>query len=384
MNNENPTRLLIDVYAQAFKEIKRDRGKSFIEKLNPEIRENLVLIADKSESFKAIATALVTCLTKKIIDPGQDIRLHKIELKKGYSARTFDTKYITPFFKEKFTRIAMKESGWLTRSIEQAAPFDLKFPGKIRDKKVKGTFLKILRDIEEKRENPLTLLTAFFILLIDRTDYKKMKINHITNSDSMTISLIMESLNQHFFKKYSVSGASKLPVIALYSIYYLLVRDLRRYEGKKLQQLKSHIGSDIRSKDIGDLTVVDKKGNFFEGVEVKHGIKIDKVMVNDAFEKIKNTQTSRYYLLTTSDPNINDGEEEKIKELIKTIRETHGCEIIVNGLINSLKYYLRLLSKPSEFISVYTKNLEKDFQKTTEIKEEHIRTWKEIIEKNFY
>ena len=193
----------------------------------------------------------------------------------------------------------------------------------------------------------------------------------------------MESLKEHFFKKYSVSGASRLPVIAIYSVYSILLRDLKRYNRKILLPLKSHIASDKKSRDIGDITIVEKNGNFFEGVEVKHGIKIDDIMVNDSFEKIKNTETMRYYLLSTAKPNIKEGEEDKIRKSINTIRKIHGCEIIVNGLMNSLKYYLRLLANPSEFIEIYTKNLTEDFKKTTEIKREHIDTWEETIAKKF-
>ena len=53
----------------------------------------------------------------------------------------------------------------------------------------------------------------------------------------------------------------------------------------------------------------------------------------------------------------------------------------MNGLIPSLKYYLRLLKDPSKFIDNYTRNLQKEFSKTTEIKEIHIKTWEKIIEK---
>ncbi len=45
-------------------------------------------------------------------------------------------------------------------------------------------------------------------------------------------------------------------------------------------------------------------------------------------------------MLTTLEPNIMQGEENKILELIEDIRNKHGCEVIVNGLIPSLKYYL--------------------------------------------
>lgn len=35
---------------------------------------------------------------------------------------------------------AMKESGWLTRSLEQNNPYELDFPGKIQNKNVKAAF----------------------------------------------------------------------------------------------------------------------------------------------------------------------------------------------------------------------------------------------------
>jgi DNA (cytosine-5)-methyltransferase 1 len=65
---------------------------------------------------------------------------------------------------------------------------------------------------------------------------------------------------------------------------------------------------------------------------------------------------------------------------VEEIKIKHGCEVIVNGLIPSLKYYLRLLKDPSTFIDDYTKNLKREFLKTTEIKEVHIKAWKKIVE----
>jgi len=376
------TEILKGSYEIAELEAKKDAGKIFLKKLNAHQLKNLQVIIDNAESFKAVITVLATSFTKKIENPKQDVRFHKTGLKGGYSGRTFDTKFVTPFFKEKFHRLSMKESGWLTRSLEQVAPFDLKFPGEIRSGLVKKAFLEILDDVERGKGNPQNYLIALFIFLIHKLKTQPLKVIHIDNS-SASIELIMESMKAHFFSKYSIGGASRLPVIAIYSIYQILVRDLKRYDGKKLALLKSHVTSDSKSRDIGDITVLDKDGKFFEGVEIKHGIPIDKIMVDDAFEKIRTTPTIRYYIITTSEPNIKVGEENKIKESVKNIRKEHGCEIIVNGVIHSLKYYLRLLSNPSEFIQIYTQNLEKEFQESTEIKEVHIKAWKEILEKNF-
>ncbi len=130
MNNHNYNTILSNAFSEAEKEIKKDGGKKYLNKLNVNQKEWLVKVAGKSESLKAVATTLTTCLVKKIEAPKQDIRYHKHELKNGYSGRTLDTAYVTPFFKSHFRRLAMKESGWLTRSIEQPYPFTKKFPGK--------------------------------------------------------------------------------------------------------------------------------------------------------------------------------------------------------------------------------------------------------------
>ena len=77
-----------------------------------ERQENWVkTIIENAESYKGVLTVLITSLTKKIETPIQDVRNHKTELPNGYSGRGFDTQYITPFMKEKFQRLAMKESG---------------------------------------------------------------------------------------------------------------------------------------------------------------------------------------------------------------------------------------------------------------------------------
>lgn len=150
-NDKNVNQLLEKFYRAAIKEIKRDKGEMFLKKLNDNQRNWLFRIVSNVESFKAIVTVLATSLVKKIENPKQDVRYHKNELKGGYSGRTFDTKFITPFFKKYFPRFSMKESGWLTRSIEQPHPFTFKFPGKIRNKDVKQAFLEILHDIEENK-----------------------------------------------------------------------------------------------------------------------------------------------------------------------------------------------------------------------------------------
>jgi DNA (cytosine-5)-methyltransferase 1 len=115
-------------------------------------------------------------------------------------------------------------------------------------------------------------------------------------------------------------------------------------------------------------------------VEIKHNIPIDAVMVDDAYKKFKHTPIKRYYLLTTAEPYMRSEEEWNVKILLGRIRKDHGCEVIVNGLMQSIKYYLRLIRSPKLFLNVYTHALKVDAEKASEIKEEHLKKWSQILE----
>jgi len=382
----DPTKIIQDAYNKAVKEIVKDKGKTFLASVDAKAKERIEIIAKNSEKQKAVVTALITSLTKKIETPAQDIRYHKVELQGGYSGRTFDTRYITPFLKERIPRIAMKESGWLTRSIEQAHPFTLKplFPGKISNELVKTSFLQLLDDIEVSKANPRQYLIALFIFLI----YERSRIQTVISSmpsvpteKEIQIDLIINCLKEHFFTGYRSYGASKLPVIAIYSLYQIMTKELSRYKNKKLEPLMSHISPDMRAGRIGDIEVKDAHEECFEAMEIKHGIPIDPVMVRDAYKKFKTTHVRRYYLLTTAEPYIREGEERNLENLKRQIRKEHGCEVIVNGVMQSIKYYLRLISSPKEFIETYTNALKLEISRTSEIKEEHLRKWSEILKR---
>ena len=68
-----------------------------------------------------------------------------------------------------------------------------------------------------------------------------------------------------------------------------------------------------------------------------------------------------------------------IRKLIYKLRNEHGCEIIVNGIIPSLKYYLRLLNDPVMFLDRYGGNLQADFDISTDVKRIHLQYWDELL-----
>ena len=340
-------------------------------------------ILKKAESQKAVVAVLITSLVKKIETPTQDVRYHKTGLPKGYSGRGFDAQHVTPFIAEKFPRFEMKGgSGWLTRSLEQAHPFTLEFPGKIRDRLVKEAFLYILNDIEENCANPEKYLHAVFASLIalmeraNRIVREKPIVDFTSQKEIVTIENIIDLLKNHFSIRYDITGASRLPVLAVYSAYEMFM-GTERYHGKTLSPLKSHTTSDIKSGGIGDIEVLDETENFFEAVEIKHNIPISPTLVRDAYQKFSQTSVRRYYLLTTAEPDVDDVDE--VNQWVRQIHLQHGREVIVNGILPSLKYYLRLLSNPKLFLDCYTKNLQVDFQLNTDIKEVHVRSWANLL-----
>lgn len=344
-------------------------------------------VVEKAESQKAVLAVLITSVVKKIETSTQDVRYHKKELPNGYSGRVFDTQHITPFIREKFQRFAMKGgSGWLTRSLEQAHPYTLEYPGRILDKAAKESFLQILHDIEENQVDPKKYLRAIFISLINLMARSQVNLSLFeetsgdstqpSQSDTITIENIVNLLKYHFSYNYRVSGASRLPVLAVFSAYEVLM-SIERYEGKILSPLKSHTTADTKSGGIGDIEVLDENEDFFEAVEIKHNIPISPDIVQGAYQKFAETSACRYYLLTTAEPNVDD--PNTVDQLVRKIHRQHGCEVIVNGIIPSLKYYLRLLSNSKLFLDCYSKNLQSDFKQNTDIKEVHLRYWNELL-----
>lgn len=333
-------------------------------------------ILANAESHKGILTVLITSLVKKIETPSQDIRLHKKEFVDGYSGRGYDTRYITPFLRDYFPRFAMAESGWLTRSIEQPYPFTKDFGGKIRNTSVKTAFLEIIHDVQENSANPrnylLALLSGLKSLQESHFEVKPLQTSRIT------VQAILALLEIHFNHQYKTSGASRLPVLALYSVYQILMA-LPRYKAKQLLSLKSQTTADTKSRNIGDIEIVDDVGNFFEALEIKLGKSIDLGMVQIAFDKIRDLPIERYYLLTTKSPNTE--QTEAIQSFCLKVLSEHGCEIIVNGVIPTLKYYLRLLPYVATFLDNYTAILQTEFASGS-IKSVHLEKWQSLINEN--
>ncbi len=184
-------------------------------------------------------------------------------------------------------------------------------------------------------------------------------------------------LDKHFSNKTS----SRLPVIAIYSIYEILIPVLSRYKYKKLIPLEVHTASDKHS--FGDIEIYDYEDNPFEIIEIKHNIPITKDLILDIVKKLENVQVDRYYILTTFKNGFaNEKIENEVNDLILEIKMTQNIDIIANGILMSIKYYLRFIDDYKIFLDTYTKNLINDAKSSTEIKNHHMENWKELLNKS--
>ena len=372
----NPTDILEQIYFQAVKK----RKTLVLSRRFVECTDALIEGIDK---HKSQVSALVTSCLKKVCDPEQDIRYHRTDFDGGYSARVLDTKVTTPFFKKYFPRYANKESAFLSMSTREKIPWTKKegMELKIRDVSVKKGFLEILDAVEKKTLNPRDAIGYIFFKLDKLSQQHKVIFDDTIETSEfigvININTVLTMLDEHFALKLG----SRLPVIAIYTVYEHLLNQVKRYHGKILRPLNVHTSSDKHG--YGDVEIWNKNNTPFEMVEIKYNIPIDRNMIFDVVKKSENTSIKRYYVLTTAKDNfVSTDEEDYINKFILKIRDESGLDIIANGIRNSLKYYLRFVADCNDFIKSYTRNLIADANNSAEVQESHITGWRKILEKH--
>lgn len=261
------------------------------------------------------------------------------------------------------------------------SPLQLTIPGLCMNHKEK--LLQVYQnsesidDVSSTEKHPKQAQAVLQILLYQSRmikDQNKITITKLDNTEKLAIKTIINFLDQHFNFNYKTSGASKLPVLAFYAIYKLLIAEIERYQYCTLNPLGSHTASDRTSRTSGDIEILDPEGNLFEGVEIKHGKPIDLQMIRIAKDKIYRFNPRRYCLYSSAD--VKGEEEDIINEEIKEIAATHGCQVIVNGILPTLKYYLRLVMSLEKFVNEYSILVEQD----QELKAVHKTKWNELID----
>lgn len=344
--------------------------------LSKRLMSAIKAMSQMSQKASSGFTNIVTCLAIKVAKPNVDIRYHQVQIQSktdrpsGFNFRGVSEKTVYPWLSAHTFEVA--KSGWQTRTFERPKPYMLDYDENIGD--IKDAFLATFDEIEEKGASAAEALAYLVYLQLFHRESKKITLSIPKTQD---IQLIVQVFKSHFFHKYKASkGASRLPVLALYAIYSVMLQQLARYEGMVLKPLEEHSAADSQTGAIGDIEVIKvAAGGVFEAVEVKHDIALSEQIVKDAARKIMSTSVDRYYILTT---NPNCEPDNTVQLLIAKIKTMYNCQLIANGVVPSIKYYLRLLSDPSAVLPKYVELLAQD----KAIAHEHREVWNTLAIQN--
>jgi DNA (cytosine-5)-methyltransferase 1 len=331
--------------------------------------ENLSGLSEKASTG---FTNIVTCLAIKVAKPEADIRYHQVQIQDrtqrpaGFNFRGLSEKVVYPWLDAHTFEGA--KSGWQTRTFEPPKPYMMDYDENIGD--IKTPFLTAFDEIEEHGADAGAGLAYLIYLQLVRRENKNILLSVPKAND---ILFIVSIFRKHFFHKYKASkGASRLPVLALHAIYSVMVEELERFHGKVLKPLQEHSAADSQTGSVGDIEVVDIATNtVFEALEIKHDVPLSVKIIQDVQQKIMDKAIDRYYILTT---HVHCEPDEEIAKKISNLKALYSCQIIANGVMPSIKYYLRLLSDPSKIFPKYVALLQSD----KAVAHEHREVWNKI------
>lgn len=315
-------------------------------------------MASKCEKASTGYLNLLTGLTiKATLGDRVDIRYHQVQIQcntdrpAGFNFREKSEHAIYEWMQAH--EFSCAKSGWQTRTFERPKPYMLNYDENIGA--IKHSFLNCYHEVEERGQD------AFYALafLLWRREQLRERSEIIMSVPKISNVLqITKLLEKHFFYQYKDSrGASRLPVLALYAIYRILMEEMQRFRGKRLKELQAHSAADSRTGSIGDIEISNADGTIFEAVEVKHDIIITAATIDSAKQKIRGSGVERYYILTTHKDHDVPAD---LLAATEQVEKLLGCQMIINGLMPSIKYYLRLLSNPGKVIPEYVNLLKTD------------------------
>jgi len=333
--------------------------------LTSEIKKELKEFDNVLENQKGLFTVLLTLGIHKILYPEQDIRKHQNGIPGGCSGRTIDTKFITPTLRE-LELPSMGETGWLTRSLEQPHPYEKNYPGKI--KTGKEPFLNLIHYIETQPDYAEEIVLSILISLNSIKQENIIVLAPLTNPEKVSIEKITNELEGILNKKFKSPGASKFPVLMFQACLKILCGELSRYKNCSLKKIGSHLSADSRSKSSGDLEIF-REEILFESYEIKHDVEVNTHTLNRVKEKIYKHNPERYFIFSSR---VSSGERKNIQEKIKQIKNSHGCQVIIDDPIKTLKRYLRLMGRLDKFLN----HLNQEIIGDKELKIEHKKEWK--------
>jgi DNA (cytosine-5)-methyltransferase 1 len=160
-----------------------------------------------------------------------------------------------------------------------------------------------------------------------------------------------------------------LAALAMFAVYRLMTSRVRRYQQTQVTPLNfCHTGG-------VSLQILTKDGCCLETAYIIKGTILSLGIVKSLYQQIKQTCPQRCLVLSVHEPCPTDSQS----WFLEQFQQNSDCEVMIDGVVPSLKYYLRLLDHPEGFLTEYRQCLEAEFQRSSGIKKEHLQTWHEIV-----
>lgn len=362
---EKLTEILSECYEVAELESKKDDIGDLITAIGEEDSKVIIELANIKHACRGAA---ITLAIYKILHPEQDIRSHKVEYENVFSARGVDHNVTVPFLIQKGLPYNV-DTHWLSQTLSYSQPYMPDVILKTVPKKVGPDFIITANMIQNA--DSTERVKKITILILEKMIEERNKGNiPLTKPKNLSIDQIMEILHRQFSTNYE-KNAPRLPQVAVYAIYKCLMNDVDRYSDFELKPLERMKTANRKSGTVGDIDLWEN-GRPIEAVEIKYEIPVGIAHVSEAIQKVQTESVERYFILSTAKPDSNEWDE--VQKLISDFRKSNGCEIIVNGVYETIKYYLRLLKSTNEFVNAYTELLAID----EDINYEHKVAWNAI------
>lgn len=359
------TAILEECYEKAEQESRKDNQNDLIVEIGKGDANVLIELANAKHAARGAA---ITLAIYKIAHPEQDIRKHKSEHEGGFSARGIDTKVTVPFLQKQGLPYNV-ETHWLSQTLSFAGPFTPDLILKTVPKKAGPDLVTVANLIQNAPSEKC--IKQYLILILEQMIEERNKGNiPLTKPKNLSIDQVMILLHKHFSTAYE-KNAPRLPQVAVYAIYQCLMEEVERYNNFELRPLERMKTANRKSGTVGDIDLW-RDGRPVEAVEIKYEVHVGLPHITEAIQKVSTESVERYFILSTTTPVQEDlCEMEKLKlDFLKR----NGCEIIVNGVYDTIKYYLRLLHSTNDFINAYTDLLSVD----PDLNYEHKIAWNNI------
>ncbi len=362
--------VLEDGYREAELIVAGDREDDLAGRLGDPAHAVLTQLGAMRNAARGVA---LTLAAYKAAVPTQDVRAHKAEHSGGFSARSVDTSVTVPFLIDKSLPRNV-ETHWLSQTFSFAGPYVRGTVLRTQPKAAGALLVEALNLIEEAPEGTRAdfARAAVVALIVQLIIIRNRERVILTRPKDLSVERTVGLITRHLSRPYR-QNAPRLPQLVIYAAYQCLVASVGRYTGMRLEPIERMKSADRKSGTVGDV-VVTEGGQPVEAVEVKLDQEIAFIHVAEAIDKVRAQAVRRYYILSTA--GIARAERQAIEKRRREFLAQNGCEIIINGVIESLAYYLRLLPSTTEFLFAYAELLETD----EDTNYEHRIAWNECCQ----